>query len=186
MKQVKKLFFGLFVTSGVLLVQSTIMSPAEAEIYKCTNKKGAIYYNDKPCPVEDAEKKIKNEKDVVDGYVPSAPVTNKSIDQGKGISVGGETSGSGGNEPERDTEKDNQQDSDKPSSAVSGGSGGESTGNSSSVKGFKEDIAQGGYDASHDLEINIDPPKERKKSNPEGKLTLQDKKLMLDIHPEDQ
>ncbi len=43
---------------------------AQAEIFKCTNPSGAIYYNDKPCPVNDKQKTMKAEKDVVNGYQP--------------------------------------------------------------------------------------------------------------------
>lgn len=58
----------LLVTISV--TQSIFVSTAEANIFKCTNEKGAVYYNDKPCPVKNKQKKIKAEKDVVNGYQP--------------------------------------------------------------------------------------------------------------------
>jgi len=62
-----------------VLAQVSIIFPAQAEIYKCTSKQGKVYYNDKPCPVETKEKKIQNEKDPVNGYVPPAFVAHKSV-----------------------------------------------------------------------------------------------------------
>lgn len=41
-----------------------------AEIFKCTNKQGAVFYNDKPCPKNDKEKKINAVKDPKNGYIP--------------------------------------------------------------------------------------------------------------------
>lgn len=55
---------------SVLLVQTVLLSSAHAEIFKCTNKEGKVFYNDKPCPSLDDEKKMRSEKDVVNGYVP--------------------------------------------------------------------------------------------------------------------
>lgn len=49
----------------------------QAEIFKCTNTKGAVYYNDKPCPVKHKQKKMKTEKDVVNGYVPLENIEKK-------------------------------------------------------------------------------------------------------------
>ncbi len=54
----------------VLLVQSVQLTSVNAEIFKCTNKAGKVFYNDKPCPSLDDEKKMRSEKDVVNGYIP--------------------------------------------------------------------------------------------------------------------
>jgi len=47
-----------------------LMLEAKAAIYKCTNAKQEIYYNDKPCPIKDEEKEFKAVKDPVNGYIP--------------------------------------------------------------------------------------------------------------------
>jgi len=56
--------------------QCGFMINTHAEIYKCTNTKGAVYYNDKPCPVKDKQKTMKAEKDVANGYVPETKKPN--------------------------------------------------------------------------------------------------------------
>ncbi|MEE9351254.1 MAG: hypothetical protein V3U78_03250 [Thiotrichaceae bacterium] len=61
----------------VLLLQTIMMTSVNAEIFKCTNGAGEVYYNDKPCPVLDKEKKMRSEKDVANGYAPPV-VINKS------------------------------------------------------------------------------------------------------------
>lgn len=50
----------------------------QAEIYKCTNAKGSVYYNDKPCSVKDEEKKMNAVNDVVNGYTPALPTARPS------------------------------------------------------------------------------------------------------------
>ena len=45
-----------------------ISSSAHATIFKCVNTQGAIYYNDKPCPKDNEETKIKATKDPKGGY----------------------------------------------------------------------------------------------------------------------
>jgi len=54
-----------------VLTQTIFMLNTQAEIFKCTNLKGAVYYNDKPCPINNKEQKIKAQKDVVNGYAPT-------------------------------------------------------------------------------------------------------------------
>ena len=68
-KRVKELFYALVST---LLISMVFINNVQAKIFKCTSINGAVYYNDKPCPQGDKEKKIKNAKDVVNGYVPAA------------------------------------------------------------------------------------------------------------------
>lgn len=43
---------------------------AQKGIFKCVNKEGATYYNDKPCPKQDEQTKFKAVKDPVNGYIP--------------------------------------------------------------------------------------------------------------------
>lgn len=62
---------------GLLIFAMPIME-SHAEIFKCTNKNGDIYYNDKPCPVLDKEKKMNHIEDIKNGYVPVVP-SNKQI-----------------------------------------------------------------------------------------------------------
>ncbi len=64
------------ISLGVLL-QASLMSAANAQIFKCTNASGQVYYNDKPCPVVDNEKKMRSEKDVVNGYAPPLEIEGK-------------------------------------------------------------------------------------------------------------
>ena len=63
----------------VILVQGAQMTPLSAEIFKCTSKAGKVFYNDKPCPSLDDEKKMRSEKDVVNGYVPPAVKADKKV-----------------------------------------------------------------------------------------------------------
>jgi len=68
-KRLKELFYALVST---LLISMVFINNVQAKIFKCTSIYGAVYYNDKPCPQGNKEKKIKNAKDVVNGYVPPA------------------------------------------------------------------------------------------------------------------
>ncbi len=65
------------------------MSLSHAEIFKCTNEQGKVFYNDKPCPVTDKEKKIMAEKDVENGYVPPEFKPASDIIARKGLVIGG-------------------------------------------------------------------------------------------------
>ncbi len=63
------------------------LTPTHAEIFKCTNVKGKVYYNDRPCPKKDTEKEMRSEKDVKNGYAP--PTFVKDIEtKRKGVTVG--------------------------------------------------------------------------------------------------
>ena len=44
----------------------------DASIFKCINSKGAVYYNDKPCPARDKETRIRAVKDPVNGLLTKA------------------------------------------------------------------------------------------------------------------
>ena len=57
-KQLYVFMFGMVMTTSLFVVDQ-----AQAEIFKCVNQKGAVYYNDKPCPEKDTETQIKNAKD---------------------------------------------------------------------------------------------------------------------------
>ncbi len=51
---------GIILLSAGLLISSGMV---HAKIYKCENKGGKVYYNDKPCPKNQKESIIKNQKD---------------------------------------------------------------------------------------------------------------------------
>lgn len=70
MKRITKPVFSSFLIGVGIFAQSALMFSVDAEIFKCTSKQGKVYYNDKSCPVESDEKKIQNEKDPVNGYIP--------------------------------------------------------------------------------------------------------------------
>lgn len=59
------LFSALFFYSG----------QAQAEVFKCVNIQGAVFYNDKPCPKKDKEIKIKIAK------APKVIVSNLLVQQ---------------------------------------------------------------------------------------------------------
>lgn len=58
------------IISTFLIIQFLFVNVLQAEIFKCTNAKDEVYYNDKPCPVDDVEKKLNAVKDPTNGYVP--------------------------------------------------------------------------------------------------------------------
>jgi len=60
------------VVSSILLVPMLITQEAQAVIYKCTNAKQEVYYNDKPCPAKDDQSEFEAVKDPVNGYIPPA------------------------------------------------------------------------------------------------------------------
>ena len=77
---------------AVIFAQAAQMTAASAEIFKCTNKAGKVFYNDKPCPSLDDEKKMRSEKDVVNGYVPPAITEDKKeLKKGNSRSLGEKT-----------------------------------------------------------------------------------------------
>jgi hypothetical protein len=64
---------------SVLMVSVLLLpSKADAEIYKCENIKKEIFYNDKPCPVLDEETEIPAVKDIKNGYVFPAFVSDEN------------------------------------------------------------------------------------------------------------
>ena len=83
-KIIKKGFF-----LALLACISTLQ--VQAEIYKCVNKQGKTFYNDKSCPAYDKETQIKAVKDPINGYVPPAFVKDKE-GKGKILVIGGDAS----------------------------------------------------------------------------------------------
>lgn len=74
---------------GLLLGFMITSYPVHANIYKCVNKKGAIYYNDKPCPKKDKEIELKAVKDPKSRYIPKHIAEKKDVvSSNKGIIVG--------------------------------------------------------------------------------------------------
>lgn len=66
-------------TASLVLISTVTMnlmtiSTASAEIFKCTHKSGKVYYNDKPCPTSQKEKKLQAVKDPEGGYIAPAVV----------------------------------------------------------------------------------------------------------------
>ena len=162
MKQtVKTVAFRCAISLG-LLAQLSIMLPAHAEIFKCTNKQGKVYYNDKPCPVESDEEKLQNEKDPVNGYVPDFSDKKKASSKKSFIKPDSKI--------DEDAPLDN---SDKPDSTDHTGypkkrlinSGTRSTG--------------GTQNANHQINHKPPPPAKKRVS---PKLTIEEKKTLLGIH----
>ena len=54
----------------LMSVTSFVPQPVQAGIFKCTNQQGAVFYNDKPCPVKDKEKVLRSVKDPKSVYIP--------------------------------------------------------------------------------------------------------------------
>ena len=83
MNNYKILIFG-----SLLFAPLLIPIEAQASIYKCVNAKAEVYYNDKPCPLNDKESKIKAVKDPEGGYIPPKFVADPVVNPSKGIVVG--------------------------------------------------------------------------------------------------
>lgn len=82
-----QVFSVLCIMGATLAFNVTTSTTASAEIFKCTNKAGKVYYNDKPCPMNQKEKKIQASKDPVNGYIPKtqpvAPLVGKDASKNK-------------------------------------------------------------------------------------------------------
>ena len=159
----------LMTVSGGILLQSMLMFSVQAEIFKCTNTKGAVYYNDKPCPIVDKEKKMQSEKDVVNGYVP--PATMGEIKQRrKGIEFGGGATrfiGEGMAPESQGLTKSKQ-------------GGASSNGSGDDLKSKKKKKWQK-QSKSSPAKGKSNPRASNKKVN--GKFTIDQKRLMLGISP---
>lgn len=164
----------VFTVGGGVFVQSIIMTPVEAEIFKCTNKTGDVYYNDKPCPIKDDEKKIRNEKDVLNGYTPSArdernTSTEKNINQ---TNVNSPISGK--TPKQKNTDKQHKR--KKKSSQKGGGS---SEGSTSAEDNDDNDNVN-----VKAMKIRLEALVAEDKKNTTNKLTMKQKRLLLDVQIE--
>ncbi len=65
----------IYLSFSLLTTQTAL-----ATIFKCTDKQGAVFYNDKPCPVTDEETKLHSVKDPVNGYIPKLNLEKKGKD----------------------------------------------------------------------------------------------------------
>jgi len=84
-KNTKITYLSFFMIIGFLLAPNL----TKAAIFKCVNKKGDVYYNDKPCPENNKETKLKAVKDPKNGYVPKPFVEKiEEVKSVKGIVVG--------------------------------------------------------------------------------------------------
>jgi len=80
-----------FFHASILLLSGFMLAPnsAHANIFKCVNNKGAVYYNDKPCPKKDKETELKAVKDPKSRYIPTPyPKIKENTQKSKGIVVG--------------------------------------------------------------------------------------------------
>lgn len=75
----------LYILGATLTLNVATSSIASAEIFKCTNTAGKVYYNDKPCPINQKEKKIRASKDPVNGYTPKLLPVAPSVDDNKKV-----------------------------------------------------------------------------------------------------
>ena len=80
----------LIVSAPLLMIEK-----AQAQIYKCVNTQEQVFYNDKPCPVKQIEKKMKSVKDPKNGFIPAPFSPSKIADEEqnsstKGGGIGGE------------------------------------------------------------------------------------------------
>ena len=116
MKNKQNLFLSVLVLVPLLMALE-----AHATIYKCVDANAEVYYNDKPCPVTDIERKIKAVKDPEGGYIPPEFVADQAKSASPGIVVG--------NESGRKLDQSNKDKSDNSSQV------GASNGSSSGAKG---------------------------------------------------
>lgn len=86
MKDIYKLSFVLPVFFLGLTI--TAAPASAAAIYKCVSKDGKTYFNDKPCPVNNAETEFKAVKDPVNGYIPPEFVPKPIVKQNSGVVIG--------------------------------------------------------------------------------------------------
>lgn len=80
----KALFVNLpALVTGIVLVasQAILVKPAQAEIFKCKKPSGEVFYNDKPCPVDDEETEMRAVKDPENGYIPAPYTGTQQADQ---------------------------------------------------------------------------------------------------------
>lgn len=173
-----------FIGPIMLLASQLVVGAAHAEIYKCTNKQGSVYYNDKPCPVEDDEKKINNEKDPVNGYVPPGFVKDKGA-QRKGAMVGERHSRALLNSEQQTSQdevlpEDSVEDPHKGAAAQASGSASSSDLKSSQTTRFAAENVK----INHMPEKASHPAPEAGNRRSDGRMSLKEKKAFLGIHSE--
>lgn len=181
MKIIKK-YIGVNI-AGLLLVQMVTVSAAPeapgGKIFKCTNNQGEVYYNDKPCPIEDDEKTLRSEKDVLDGYIPPSFKADK-FEQRKGVVVGGGSpSQILGGSSEQISSPSETEGNGSPVSESNGppfASDNNTTINDQQKIVRTQDIKDEGQMLSSNVKIE--------ERGTEGKFTVQEKKLMLGISPQ--
>ena len=74
--------------SVLAIVPLLIVVEAQATIYKCVDANAEVYYNDKPCPATDIERKIKAVKDPEGGYIAPKFVSEEAESGNTGTIVG--------------------------------------------------------------------------------------------------
>ena len=89
-----------------------------AEIFKCVNVQAEVYYNDRPCPVTQIERKVKAVKAPKNGYKPPAFVEKAGVKNSQGVIVGGvsgkeinSSQNSGGEKPQNGNKSTQDSDS---------------------------------------------------------------------------
>ena len=180
MKQtVKTVVFRCAISLG-LLAQLSIVLPAHAEIFKCTNKQGKVYYNDKPCPVESDEKKLQNEKDPVNGYVPQQAKQPGNVVKDKNSANNPPPESSFYKPDQQDSSDETKtKDSDDPSGPGHRGVIADpATRERIPIKHFQDENkkVKSMKTESHPMPVD--------KRRPDGKLSLDEKKALLGINSE--
>lgn len=137
----------LLMSGFVVSAQMFVTEQVHAEIFKCINEQGAIFYNDKPCPVKDTETQIKAVKDPKNGYVPAFVVEKTEENSADGIIVGGGSSKVGNSKKDDNVKKEK---ADKK--LARGGGGSSSNADNTSVSDNKGPL--GGGSSSSDSELN--------------------------------
>lgn len=84
------------------------LSQTHAEIYKCEDSSGKIFYADKLCPNDNIQTELQAVKDPVNGYIPPDFIPEENTVNKKGVVIGNEIN------------KVDQTDSDNTSSKSSG------------------------------------------------------------------
>lgn len=163
-------FFGFVLLQAILLDESRATEIQGGKIFKCTSKVGDVYYNDKPCPIEDSEKTLRSEKDVVDGYIPPSFKADKFVRR-KGVVVGGGSSQTSvGGSSERISSSFGTEGNGSPAGSTANTS---FDGQDKIVRTQEDGVGE------------MLPSNEKiEKRGPDGKFTIQEKKLMLGISPQ--
>ena len=78
----------IFYSISLVMTSVFINTAAHAAIFKCVNKQGATYYNDKPCPVSNKETLMRAAKDPKGGYIPPKFVAEQQKVRKPGVLVG--------------------------------------------------------------------------------------------------